>query len=1024
MLMATPCLSSKFHSITEDVMRSFDRCLVTLILCVFCAAVSTPVDAQTASINGGAILGVVTDSSGAAVPGVKVTLSGSAMVTGTKTVLTDQSGAYRFLALAPGNYNLKFEAAGFGTETRQGVHVSLGFTATVNSQMTLGSVTQTVTVSGATSAIDLQENNITTNLGDEQVKDLPGSRDVWSVLSLAPAVAQTKMDVGGSDALTQEPYTVYGLGSSASLGGGGINRGEIEGMVINEGSGGGGSEFFYVDTAAMQTISVNTANNSPEMPQPGVLTNMFIKTGGNEYHGDIDFEYENASMEGHNIDAAQIAALTAGGVQASPAVPLADVNRLNLFADVDADVGGYLKKDKLWWYFAYGYTQAQQNYPTLNVTQTSWSPSYVGKATYALTPKQQLVFFYTHSNKLQPDYLNTLVIPGGRQAGALESAETSWNSSYPSYTWAGEYTYTVSPYLLFQFEAGQYFTGWTRLGKSSLDRIEDVASNYVSGGLQNTENDRHRPQARGSVSYVHSGWLGTHNFKFGAEYMRDTDFNPWNGLGLPGALAPTVPCPSQIPNAALGSTCQVVTTLNNGLPLNAYFYAVGPYEANNGNSTTGIYGIDTWQINDRLTLNIGLRFDRQNIFSQGETGPNGTSFGAANYVAFHDYGPRLGVSYDLSGHGTSVVKLSFGHYFNYPAADYGSGLNPDADGWYYEYQWDPTAAQLGGRSGDTPDDHYEPGDDLGALQASAGGKATTTFAPNLQLANTYQTSAYFEQQVGGFTLRTGLVYNLLRDIAGTVNADRPLTAYNVPETLYVPGPNDVATAASPTVTVWNLAAPTGALNVFEDLPENDHYYNWEVTALKQNTGKMWTLMGSFNYTWNYVRNFPSGFGTGSSFTPNQLINTVGCENVDPCTSNGQAQFYNWQGKILSTIQLPRRFRITPIFRVQSGIPFGRYFSTSGIIAPPGLEPTLAVNGNVLAEPYGSERTPTLALFDIRVDKEFLIKERYGLTGFVDVYNIFNDNGDQAVTAASGSSFLTPSNITPPRVARFGVQFAF
>src|SRR6516225_7336968 len=335
-------------------MNFLSRCLA-VTLCFSITAITATAAPQTAGKTEGAIVGAVTDKSQAAVPGVKVTLGGT-QVMGVRTVATDESGTYRFPALAPGVYKLTYELAGFTTETREGVHISLGFTATVNVELAVGAETQSVTVTAETSTIDLQANNVTTNFEDQQLKNLPGSRDLWAVLSQTPAVAQTKMDVGGSDGLTQQPYTVYGLGSSGGVGGGGINRGEVEGMMVNEGAGGGGSEMFYVDYGAMQTISVNAANNTAEMPLPGVLSQMFVKTGGNDYHGDVYFDYENSAMEAHNINASQIAALTAGGVRPTAAVPLTDTNRLNLFRDFSADVGGYLKKDKLWWFFAYRYS--------------------------------------------------------------------------------------------------------------------------------------------------------------------------------------------------------------------------------------------------------------------------------------------------------------------------------------------------------------------------------------------------------------------------------------------------------------------------------------------------------------------------------------------------------------------------------------------------------------------------------------------------------------------------------------------
>jgi len=257
--------------------------------------------------------------------------------------------------------------------------------------------------------------------------------------------------------------------------------------------------------------------------------------------------------------------------------------------------------------------------------------------------------------------------------------------------------------------------------------------------------------------------------------------------------------------------------------LDVYFYAQGPYEANFGNSTLGIYGADTWQISRRFTVNLGLRFDRQRLFNQPETGPNNTTFGATNYFAFNNFGPRIGISYDLSGKGTSVIKASFGHYFNYPAADYASSFNPDKTGWYYEYIW-PNNGSLG----DTPTSYWVPSDGVGNFVASTGGAATTTFSSALKLANTYQASAYYEQQFGSFTLRSGIVFNHTIDPAGVVNESRPLSAYSTPYTYYVPNAANQIANNSPTVTVWDLGAtPPGVPNVqtYENLPENGNYYN-------------------------------------------------------------------------------------------------------------------------------------------------------------------------------------------------------
>src|SRR5215469_18489076 len=110
---------------------NFRFCCIAIALCVTFPAVSTSASAQTASKTEGAIVGTVRDTSQATLPGAKVSLTG-AEVMGTKSVTTDENGVYRFPALAPGDYRLTYELAGFATQTREGVHISLGFTATVN----------------------------------------------------------------------------------------------------------------------------------------------------------------------------------------------------------------------------------------------------------------------------------------------------------------------------------------------------------------------------------------------------------------------------------------------------------------------------------------------------------------------------------------------------------------------------------------------------------------------------------------------------------------------------------------------------------------------------------------------------------------------------------------------------------------------------------------------------------------------------------------------------------------------------
>ena len=173
--------------------------ILSLALSVI-AADLTLASAQTVTATTGAVNGLVTDSTRAMVPGVLVSLSGASLLADVTTI-TDQTGAYRFSAVPPGDYTLTFELAGFVTMTRNGVHVGLGFTATVNTEMSPGALTDSVTVSGSP-VVDLSSTAVTTHFDSEKLASLPGARDIFAILANTPGVAMTKMDVGGNGALS------------------------------------------------------------------------------------------------------------------------------------------------------------------------------------------------------------------------------------------------------------------------------------------------------------------------------------------------------------------------------------------------------------------------------------------------------------------------------------------------------------------------------------------------------------------------------------------------------------------------------------------------------------------------------------------------------------------------------------------------------------------------------------------------------------------------------------------------------
>ena len=932
-----------------------------LILCVPAMGA-----AQTVSSSAGTITGTVTDSTKSVLPGVTVTLTGPAVM-GAPVAVTGENGIFRFSSVAPGEYTLKFEIAGFGTIIREGIRVGVGFTATVNTELSPATVAESVTVSGQSPVVDVTSNQIVTRYDTDMLASLPGARDYWAVLAQTPAVAMGRVDVGGSGALTQQPYTAYGLASA-----GGVNRAEVEGVMVNEGGGGGGSDMYYTDYGAFAEIAVNAVGNGADMPSPGVLSQLIAKSGGNRYHGNVYFDYQNDSMEATNIDDRQIAA----GVRGSNVLDVRDTNRLSKFQDFNVDVGGFLKPDRAWWYAAFRHGETDQRYPTLlDDIQNTRVPVATGKVTYNATSAHKFVGFYQFQTKEQPDYLRAIRIGGGRQTTALMTADSVWFSRFPLHVWKAEYNGVLSPSVFVEARTGAYHSVWARTGKSSAPRIEDIGNNNVSGGVWATDLRRHRPQANGAISFARSGFGISHNVKVGGEAMRDLLVQPFTGFT---------------------STTNALSVFNNGVPNQVDIYR-SPSESKNGLWTYAVYVNDTWQVNRRLTINAGLRFDHHAAYLPDQQGPDGLQFERVNsIVEFNNWGPRLGVSYDLTGDARTVAKVSYGSFWLYPAADLASGLNPNATMWLRRYSWsDPNGNRV-----------FDEGEQ-GNLLAVQGGTASTVFDPNLENTYVRQVTAYVERELmSNFGVRTGLVWNGRRQVRGQINVNRPLDAYTVPVTITDPGPDGTLRTADDggTFTAYNLDAATLArpiVNITTNLDGADSdYYTWEVTATKREA-RRWSLQASFAHTWRRE----SALSAGAGYTPNAFINT----------DDGSLNSTVWQGKIHAALSLPHALRVTPIVRHQSGTPYGRTFTQAA--------PLNFGNATVRAEPIDAQRMPNVTVFDVRTEKA--LETRAGrLVGFFDVYNIFNTNAEQDLTTTSGASWLRPVAITPPRIARVGVKFVW
>ncbi|HTM30919.1 MAG TPA: TonB-dependent receptor [Vicinamibacterales bacterium] len=955
-----------------------------MVSVVFVLVTASNALAQATTSGTGAINGRVSDNSGAVMPGVTVTITSPSMM-GGRTAVTDEGGQYRFTAVPPGDYAITFELAGFTNVRNEGVRISVGFTATVNAEMKLASLTESITVTGQSPVVDTAATQVGTTFDAKQLSALPTSRDYFSLLAGSPAVSMSRIDVGGSTNGTQQAFVTYGTSGQV--------RASIEGINATEATGAFGN---YPDVGAMEEVQINTAAHSAEASTPGVQSQFISKSGGNEYRGTYFGSWSPESWQAYNIDQDQIDR----GLQAGGGLQPRDVNRLSSYNDNNIGYGGHLGKDKLWFYGSYRHQDIKArfvNYP-VGPQQTQLN-NFSGKLTYNLSQNNKLIGYTQPSQKKQPQRFDSFLL--AVDTGINTSTGTTWNQNFWAWVHKGEWNGVLSDNAFAEVRGGQYGYDWDNadnwsdseatagpIGVSPL-RFEDVGNNLIYGRNRNWRRERRRNQVLGTVSLFKGTDFGDHNFKVGGEIFRETV----NDIYIDGYEQ------------------DILHRLNNGAPDSIYIFQA-PNTSQNGLWTYGMFFNDSWRMSNRLTLNVGVRYDRYRAFlpeqvhDAGRYNPAPISFAENNDVVhFNNFAPRLGMTYDLRGNGKTVAKFNYGQYWWNPGADFLFNVNENSNAWWTRYRW----------TDNNGDRQWNPGEE-GTILDRRGGAAIESLDPNLKNTRTDEIATFLEQEViPNFGVRVGYVWRGQRNQYARVNANQPYAAFNVPVTVQDPGPDGrVGTSDDGgTFQAWNLDPAYLTLpvqNITTNVPDGDaDFHTFEVTGTKRMSNR-WSLLASYGYTRSYDNNNTVYQGNtvrnnALPATPNDKINT----------SDGRHLFSRQNVKLSGTWNSPWwDITFSPMLRYQEGYPFGRTFQT-----------TLNYNTvRFLAEPMDSQNQDAIWITDLRVEKAVRFPSRRDVSVFFDLYNMFNANPAQNLQWSSGTAYNRPLSVVPPRLARLGVKLNF
>jgi len=613
---------------------------------VFAALVPATAFAQAS------ITGVVRDTSGAVLPGVTVEASSPALIEKVRSAVTDGGGQFRFIDLRPGTYSVTFSLGGFSTVKRDGIELTGTFIASINAEMRVGTLQETITVTGETPIVDVQASTQQRVFTQEVIEAIPAGRSHINQLVLIPGLSASQpgrgalQDVGGTNNLQNTTFVIHGSRQ-------GDTRLQLDGVRVGNILSEGQFSNFVPDTGSTQEVTIDYAAVSAEQPFGGLRINIVPREGGNALRGSVFATGVTGAWQGDNLTSE----LQARG--------LPDPNRMKQAYDINPSIGGPIVRDKVW-FFASARLQDNQNYVAgLYVNRnagdaTKWVPDPDrgqqgvfrvkqnggnGRVTYQAAQKHKLSFYYDDQTRDWDDSRAT-ISPESTVAyrfPVLRLAQGAWTSTMTNRlllearygnrgeAFGNQYPEDGSPYRQL-IPVIEQTNGLQYRGKGG-----DGGSSALFGfSSQNIHT------ATASMSYV----TGSHSMKVG---FTDT----W----------------ARNDGESRTNDSALLYRFTNGVPTQFTQYA--PVLSGTGTLVKGEIGFfvqDRWTV-DRLTINAGVRYDQFiGGYPEQTIGP-ATFLPARNFTFpettgnnLKDFTPRVQVGYDVFGNGKTALKVSLGKY--------------------------------------------------------------------------------------------------------------------------------------------------------------------------------------------------------------------------------------------------------------------------------------------------------------------------------------------------------------------------
>ena len=947
-------------------------------VCLTCCLLPAAASAQSA------ITGVVTDSSGAVLPGVTVEADSPALIEKMRTAVSSAEGRYAIVNLRPGTYTIRFTLPGFSPFVREGMSLPSDFTATVNAELRVGTLAETVTVSGQAPVVDVESTQRTTVLERELVDSLPTGRTFQAIGALVVGIRVSEVNVGGARSATNQRLTAYGsVPKDTTV--------AVDGMKANSTSDGGDDQADHNDGMTAE-FTVQTSGLSAEVARGGPHVNLIPREGGNTFSGRTYVGYTNGSMQSGNLGD-----LPSRGLRTPDAVDVL------YYANVAA--GGPILRDRLWFFAGYG------DNGNNNIVSNSFYPdgrpgiydqrvrNYTARLTWQINQKNKFSVLDDYAMKfLGHDFVS----------GVDVATASTIRPPKQKYTFTGKWTSTVTNNLL--LETGFLGTANTQGRKyqpgvakvpgtpewyataSHIDLVRGTTT--VSPTIQQRTNYVHAYLFSSSVTYA----TGSHQFKTGVQ--SGFGVNNWDWQGNNADLA---------------------QRYRDGIPDSVIVYNTPSASRDSMHADFGVYVQDSWHLSNRLTLSPGLRFEYLNSSIQAFAAPAGRFVPARQFPAVSDLpnwfnlAPRFGAAYDLTGDTKTALKGSVNRYNRNFTTDLAERYDPlflqsDTRNWS-DCDYIPGTSRCSGLALRTNGDDIAQDNEIGPSNNRTFGVAPNRrFDPKSNRPYDLEYTLGVEREVrSGVAIAATWFRRDSHDLEQTINRLVDVSDYAA---FQVPSPLN-----GELVTIYNLnPAKQGLVDLVDTTADRSKArYSFQGVEL------------------TFRARLPKSGSLYGGWSAGQAV-TVGCANFsDPNT-------FRYCDHSELSIPFRHSFKFSGSYPLPLGVVVGASAVSNaghllGNIVPDG---SLAVNWAVPANLFPGGRTQPVTVRLIppgsqylkrwnQLDVQFKRVFNVGNLRFepgVDVYNVFNSNVVLVQNQNFGSALGRPERVLQGRLLRLTAQFVF